>query len=238
MKGIEGQRFDLKLSGDGFEEQSVAFSFNDSLINRSSLVLKLTRPFYDFEFSVSSRKDRNPIAKAQLKVIDLESKNEIPLKIVGSKISTGLQSHKQYSLQIRAEGYEEFNTRIETLKWIADGDFEKNVSTHSNFYTCGGQQTRCRPSQTAPIIIETKTFGKIEKGKSIILKNIYFDQSSPVLRPDSYPELDALTEVLSQNPTIRIEIRGHTDNVGDFDLNVKLSKDRCLSVEAYLIKKD
>ncbi|AEI48025.1 OmpA family protein [Runella slithyformis] len=76
-----------------------------------------------------------------------------------------------------------------------------------------------------------------EKGKAITLKNIYFDRSSPVLRSESQPELDALAEALIQNPAIRIEIRGHTDNAGDFDLNVKLSQERCQAVETYLIKK-
>lgn len=76
-----------------------------------------------------------------------------------------------------------------------------------------------------------------EKGKAITLNNIYFDRSSPVLRAESQPELDALAEALTQNPTVRIEIRGHTDSAGDFDLNVKLSQERCQSVEEYLIKK-
>jgi outer membrane protein OmpA-like peptidoglycan-associated protein len=49
--------------------------------------------------------------------------------------------------------------------------------------------------------------------------------------------LDELLEVMKQNPAIRVEIRGHTDNVGDFELNVKLSRDRCQSVVDYLIQK-
>ena len=38
------------------------------------------------------------------------------------------------------------------------------------------------------------------------------------------------------NPTLKIEIRWHTDNVGDFNLNVKLSEDRCDAVIEYLAK--
>ena len=85
-------------------------------------------------------------------------------------------------------------------------------------------------------IIKTATFGNIEKGKSITLKNVYFDQSSPVLKKESFPELDQLIKILMDNPTLKIEIRGHTDNVGDFNLNVKLSKDRCDAVIEYLAK--
>ncbi|GAB3038958.1 OmpA family protein [Spirosoma pulveris] len=85
--------------------------------------------------------------------------------------------------------------------------------------------------------VTNKPFGNLEKGKAIALKNIYFDQSSPVLRPESSPELDQLAAVLLENPATNIEIRGHTDNQGDFDLNVKLSRDRCQAVVDYLTSK-
>lgn len=77
----------------------------------------------------------------------------------------------------------------------------------------------------------------ISKGKKITLENIYFDQSSPVLRTESFVQLDELATVLKDNPDLKIEVRGHTDNVGDLFENVKLSKGRCESVMDYLIKK-
>ncbi|MFN8344226.1 MAG: OmpA family protein [Spirosomataceae bacterium] len=96
--------------------------------------------------------------------------------------------------------------------------------------------TPAAPS-SAEKTVETKTFGTLEKGKAITLNNIYFDQSSPVLRETSSKQLDELLDVMKQNPSIRVEIRGHTDNAGDFDLNVKLSRERCQSVADYLIQK-
>ena len=56
------------------------------------------------------------------------------------------------------------------------------------------------------------------------------------MKKESFPELDQLIKILVDNPTLKIEIKGHTDNVGDFNLNVKLSKDRCDSVIEYLVK--
>jgi len=85
--------------------------------------------------------------------------------------------------------------------------------------------------------VETLEFGELRKGKSFTLKNIFFDQSSPVLRSESFAELDKLAEALSKNPAIRIEIRGHTDNTGNFDANVKLSRQRCEAVVHYLTGK-
>lgn len=85
--------------------------------------------------------------------------------------------------------------------------------------------------------VMNKPFGPLEKGKAIPLTNIYFDQSSPVLRSESNTELDQLADVLNANPSMQIEIRGHTDNQGDFDLNIKLSRDRCQAVIDYLVAK-
>ncbi|QDK82229.1 OmpA family protein [Spirosoma sp. KCTC 42546] len=93
------------------------------------------------------------------------------------------------------------------------------------------------PSNVQMPAVTNRPFGPIEKGKAIPLKNIYFDQSSPVLRPESNAELDQLAEVLNANPSMQIELRGHTDNQGDFDLNVKLSRDRCQAVIDYLVNK-
>lgn len=86
-------------------------------------------------------------------------------------------------------------------------------------------------------VAKSQPFGVIEKGKTIQLNAIYFDQSSPVLRPESHTELDQLWVVLNQNSQLQIEIRGHTDNQGDLDLNTQLSRDRCQSVINYLIGK-
>ncbi|WP_018620098.1 OmpA family protein [Spirosoma luteum] len=89
---------------------------------------------------------------------------------------------------------------------------------------------------SAPVAA-AKPVALLEKGRPIALPNIYFDQSSPVLRPESYTELNQLADVLKTNPGLIIEIRGHTDNQGDFDLNVKLSRDRCLAIVDYLVNK-
>ena len=89
----------------------------------------------------------------------------------------------------------------------------------------------------APPMVAKQPFNLIEKGKPIRLNDIYFDQSSPVLRPESFAELDQLSSVLLANPAVQIEIRGHTDNQGDFDLNVKLSRDRCQAIVDYLVGK-
>jgi outer membrane protein OmpA-like peptidoglycan-associated protein len=75
----------------------------------------------------------------------------------------------------------------------------------------------------------------IEVGNKVILKNIFFDTNKYNLKPESRSELQKMLEFLALNPTIHIEISGHTDNVGNDELNQTLSENRAKSVYDYLL---
>ena len=77
----------------------------------------------------------------------------------------------------------------------------------------------------------------LEANASIILKNIFFDVNKFELKPESQAELEILVQLLIENPSIKIEISGHTDNVGKPADNLKLSNNRAKSVITYLIGK-
>lgn len=78
---------------------------------------------------------------------------------------------------------------------------------------------------------------KIEKGRSFVLRNIYFDFDSAELLSNSYAELHRLLEFLQSNPTLNITLIGHTDNFGNKEYNRSLSIQRARSVYNYLLKK-
>ena len=75
----------------------------------------------------------------------------------------------------------------------------------------------------------------IKFGEKVVLKNIFFETASYDLLPESKVELDKLVEFMKNNPSIRIEIGGHTDNVGKPEDNQLLSENRSKSVRTYLI---
>jgi outer membrane protein OmpA-like peptidoglycan-associated protein len=77
----------------------------------------------------------------------------------------------------------------------------------------------------------------IEIGESIQLKNVFFVQSKPELKSESYPELDRLVSIMKDNPTLEIELQGHTDNLGKPDANLLLSEKRVQAVKDYIVKK-
>lgn len=76
---------------------------------------------------------------------------------------------------------------------------------------------------------------KIEVGKKIILRNIFFETNSSVLNPESNSEIARIAEILVDNPDIRIEISGHTDSQGEDKYNQWLSERRANSVVDALI---
>ncbi len=55
--------------------------------------------------------------------------------------------------------------------------------------------------------------------------------------PESFEELDNLVAMLKRFPNKKVVVEGHTDNVGDSKLNLKLSEERASAVVDYLIKK-
>lgn len=79
---------------------------------------------------------------------------------------------------------------------------------------------------------------RYEVGKSVELRNIYFESGKAVLLPESKEELEKLADLLYDYPEMVIEISGHTDNVGGDADNQALSEARAKAVVDYLIKKN
>ncbi len=77
---------------------------------------------------------------------------------------------------------------------------------------------------------------KIEANNSYNLNNINFKYNSAELSPDSIPVLNSLITMLKAHPHMKLEIRGHTDNVGSAEYNLKLSLRRAEKVKEYLVK--
>lgn len=77
----------------------------------------------------------------------------------------------------------------------------------------------------------------IASNASVVLKNIFFEVNKYELNPESQTELDNLVRLLNENPTMEIEISGHTDNVGKPSDNMILSNNRAKAVVNFLISK-
>ncbi len=83
-------------------------------------------------------------------------------------------------------------------------------------------------------IEEDITLPDIKVGAIVILRNLFFDLAKYNLRPESYPELDRVVDLMKKYPSLRVEIGGHTDNTGDAKTNLTLSVNRAQSAKDYL----
>jgi outer membrane protein OmpA-like peptidoglycan-associated protein len=72
-------------------------------------------------------------------------------------------------------------------------------------------------------------------GETVVLRNIFFETDKYDLLPESKAELGKLIAFLAKNVSMRIEIGGHTDNVGSDSHNITLSQNRAKAVYDYLV---
>lgn len=82
----------------------------------------------------------------------------------------------------------------------------------------------------------SSTMKSLQEGKRLILRNIFFDYNQATLRSKSKYELNKLYDFLKANPSVKIEVSGHTDSRGNDDYNLRLSRDRAQAVVDYLIR--
>jgi outer membrane protein OmpA-like peptidoglycan-associated protein/tetratricopeptide (TPR) repeat protein len=117
----------------------------------------------------------------------------------------------------------------------------KNYAFYSDNFALNENNTSTKPflldiplvSIEKPATTNTPT---VVVGKPIVLKNIFFETGSAKLKIESTNELNRLKTMLEENLTLKIQINGHTDNVGNDADNMSLSLNRAKAVYDFLVK--
>lgn len=117
-----------------------------------------------------------------------------------------LPAGRSYALNATADGYLFYSENYD----VAEGDLKEPLSLD------------------VPL-------GKLATGSTIALRNIFFNTASYELLPTSNAELDKLVKLMKANPTLRIELGGHTDNVGADAANLTLSQQRANAVRDHVV---
>ena len=158
---------------------------------------------------VSDKKTGKGIASS-VELTDLITKqviNNIQTDETGNYFLT-LPIGKDYAFNVNRKGYLFFSDNFLIASRSPDSIYEKNIALQP-----------------------------IEMNASMVLKNIFFDVGKFELKPQSQVELEKLVQMLAENPTLKIEISGHTDNVGKPADNLALSNSRAKAVVTYLVSK-
>jgi outer membrane protein OmpA-like peptidoglycan-associated protein len=170
--------------------------------------MRPTKTLY-FEGKVFDVTNNKPLA-GKFRLIDLKTGKEViysEADNVTGEFMVSLPVNCDYALNVSYPGYNFFSQNFNMTSPEGLEAFHKDVPM-------------------IPITSDVPT----------ILKNVFFDLASANLRPTSFVELNKLRDFLMANPTIKIELGGHTDTRGDATENQVLSNNRAKAVYDYLIK--
>ncbi len=159
-------------------------------------------------------KDGTPIQNASVELKNVKTK-EKTLAVVDSSsghyvAAISLKKKDDIIVTVKAEGHA---FASEVVKLTPDVSFEK---------------------PPAPVNIEVS---KAETGSSFVIKDIHYATGAAQLYPASFIVLDEFAEYMKEHPTMKVEIQGHTDNVGHAPANLALSDERSHTVKEYLESK-
>lgn len=152
----------------------------------------------------------------------------------------GLQVEKASSLMNEME-IEKAITIVKDMEASKAGEVLNAIEVEKATEIVGGLQEGLddlNSSNKAGVIELIKSYfaGQISKKKLIIFKTIYFDFNSSELLLLSKNELMILIEFMNEHPDIKIEVVGHTDNIGNWDVNIEVSNSRAYVVYDFLRK--
>jgi len=178
---------------------------------------------YTFEL----REDVRPIKTLWVKGKITDAKTNLPVKstveltnIANKQVISNIQTDedgsyfmtlpvgKDYAFNVNSKGYLFYSDNFLMAGHSPDSTYQKNIALQP-----------------------------VKNNASIVLKNIFFEVNKYELKSESQTELDRLVQLLNENPALKIEISGYTDNVGKPSDNLLLSNNRAKAVVNYLISK-
>lgn len=157
---------------------------------------------------ISEDKSILPATKIELKNINTDQVFNVPVDSITGEYVSVVNFESDYLLTVKKEGY-----------------------AYSSQYFAAEDTALHKPVKAD---LELK---KIEVGETYKLNNILFPTNSYELNSSSKKVIDGFVEFLNDNPGVKVEIHGHTDNIGGDEFNLTLSENRAREVYEYIISK-
>lgn len=200
-----------KLGGYGNQD-----IYKISIISAKKVLALLSGIVYDFD-------TKNPL-EARVEIKDADT-DEIIASLISDKKTGGynvtLPYGRNYEISAITTNYISYFEKFTIVETVENKEIKKDI-----------------PLKKDSVAMKNVTFEnkELEIGQHIVLNNIYFDFNKATLRPESNIELSKLLNFMKDNPTVKIELSGHTDNVGSAAYNKKLSDDRSRACVDFLVE--
>jgi OmpA-OmpF porin, OOP family len=192
------------------------------------------KQFDKFEFRVSSEKNQTIEGHFLYVNYYLNDNAQTP---------GGIQVVRNYTNAVKKIGgqivyeYDDGGIEISTMKLVKNGaEVWAVVSAGGNgMYTINIIE---KEAMKQDVVADANSMaGSIKETGKVALYGIYFDTGKSVLKPESQGTLEQISNLLKADPNLKLYVVGHTDNVGIFDANIKLSNDRAIAVVNALVSK-
>ncbi len=230
--------YSLAVESEGYRNYSQEITLDAPKAGPIKPRIVLMEPLYhEVMFTILDASTMKPVDPASFKIRD--SDKDLNLKSAGGIRKVNLTPGKKYDIRVGQPGYELFDRTLAFDKPTSLQDLVKAIlliPTKPAPTPAAAPAPVIAPVAATPKAADETVFENLKKGEAVRLDNVYFDQSSYILRSESYPQLDKLVKTMQRNSRLKIEIAGHTDNVGDDRLNQFLSENRAKVIASYLVR--
>jgi len=163
------------------------------------------------EGSITNAETQQPIA-ARITYMSLPYGNIVGM-VSGDRFSFPMFNGEKYSIVVEARGFMPAKYMLDPSEANSNNRVIKNIE----------------------LVIGSDK--KHEAGEVMLLNNLIFQVGKSKISPESYPELDLVVNMMTENDHMIIQLEGHTDYQGDAEENMKLSRQRVEAVKEYLVSR-
>lgn len=201
------------------------------MASRNRGYVSSSKAFGKGKFDIYKFSTKDVIQNIEGVIVDLDSKIKLPNTTVILLNEEGEEIARQTTGD---DAKYNFNVNpFETYKITTTKDGFDN-GTFDFIANIGDNTTYTKNLELDAVQVEV---AKVEDKMMLVVNNIYFDYNKWSIKEESLVQLNSIARILEEHAEMKIEINAHTDNRGNDNYNMNLSKKRAASAKAYLIEK-